>query len=125
MNQIKNNKNKILSYLGAELEGKTGLEGIQNSILLGKNNGVSITGNNYKKNVNKIILQKKELNTENTLKVDSKSLQNKLIDLNIKNNNLNLFLTNSFSEISATKQKQIMSELKSKINLIINGLGLL
>ena len=54
MNQIKNNKNKILSYLGAELEGKTGLEGIQNSIILGKNNGVSITGNNNKKNVNKM-----------------------------------------------------------------------
>ncbi len=85
----------------------------KNSILLGRDSGVSITSN-YNKNVNKIILQKKELNIENTIKVDSKILQSKLMNLNKQNNNLNSFLTNSLFKISTTKQKQVLSELKTK-----------
>lgn len=85
----------------------------KNSILLGRDSGVSITSN-YNKNVNKIILQKKELNIENTIKVDSKILQSKLMNLNKQNNSLNSFLTNSLFKISTTKQKQVLSELKTK-----------
>ena len=72
MDQLKNNKNKMFSYLG--------LEGRSNSILLSRDSGVSITSDYNNNNPNKIIL-KKELNIENNLKVDNKSLQNKLIKL--------------------------------------------
>ena len=105
MDQLKNNKNKMFSYLG--------LEGRSNSILLSRDSGVSITSDYNNNNPNKIIL-KKELNIENNLKVDNKSLQNKLINLNKQNKNLNSFLTNSISEISITKQ--FLSEIKTKKN---------
>ena len=59
MDQLKNNKNKLYSYLG--------LEGRNNSILLGRDSGVSITSDYNINNPNKIIL-KKELNNENNIK---------------------------------------------------------
>ena len=51
MNKI--NKNNIPSFLDSDIENNTILEGIKNSILLGRNSGLSITSNYNNKNVNK------------------------------------------------------------------------
>lgn len=122
MNQIKNNKN-LFSYLGSE--------DAQNSILLGKNTGISIKENFIKQAdlagtevESKIILQK-ELKIKNSVAVHPKNLNNELINLYNQNNDINLPAKKS--KISTTLagrnlEKQKLLNLKNIETEINNNL---
>jgi hypothetical protein len=137
MNQIKNN-HKILSNLG--------LERVQNSSLLCKNTGIAV---NYStlpsfslasihftgavpekgeganalspkgKNENNTILQEKELNTKNSVRLEPKSLNNELVNLYTQNNKINSSIAET--KITTTQQKQKLLDLKKNIAPEINN----
>ena len=108
MNQIKNNT-KLFSYLGSEEA--------QNSILLCKNTGISITENTQAQG--NIILQKKYL--KNSALVQPKTLNSELTNLYNQNNIINSNTkTAKFTSREIEKQKllnfkNIETEIKNNL----------